>query len=549
MAGWSMVADDDEEDAVDFCKTPKSFDLNKSPEAVSNSDSAFGKSINELVSLFRRLIESFVVEFCPPPLPPVTVDLFSLFVNVSHRGGFKAVSENAAWDEVGRESGLGFGDSVLSAKLIYVKYLAALARWLNRVVAGDGSVELPGISGDLIGRFGDFVSQVKRKYELSKGADSREVGGEFKWFISKAKRRYDDDKCRIGSNESVKTSEKVLILDSGNSKDCFSPGKRKRECSLETLRWLSEAAKDPCNISIGSLPDRSKWDSYGSEEPWKQLLLFRASRTNTDSACDKIWQKIQKMHPSLYQDSAAPSYNLRERLSLDGNQFNEKKAGKGKISSEDDSASDSSDEEDESCGLVGSEFQAEVPKWTGITTESDSKWLGTLIWPQNKNNLLIERDPIGKGRQGPCGCQYPGSVDCVRFHIKTKQEKLKLELGSVFYMWCFDTMGEGNLQYWAELELKKVMSLMPSPPTLIPSFFDELRGVLPSKSRGKIVSYFYNVALLQFRGNQSRTTPDEVDSDTDTQYRLATANEDPNLEDSNTSQKPVLLTPKKKRRR
>ncbi|KAL0720668.1 hypothetical protein Bca4012_035267 [Brassica carinata] len=528
MAGWSMATDDGDGD--DLCKTPKSFDLNKSPpDAVSHSDSA----VSELVSLFRRLLESFVAEFCPPPHPPATVDLFRLFVGVSHRGGFKAVSENAAWDEVGRESGLP------SAKLIYVKYLAALARWLNRAVAGDGGgVGLPGVSEDLIGRFRDFVSQVKRNYELSKGT---EVGGEFKWFISETKRIY-----RIGSNESVKTSDKKLEKAVFLDKDCSSPGKRKRECSLETLRWLSEAAKDPCDPSIGSLPDRSKWDCYGSEEPWKQLLLFRASRTNTDSACQKTWQKIQKMHPSLYQDSAGASYNLRERLSFDRGQFNERKAG---ISSEDGSDSEGSDEEDESSGLVGPEFQAEVPEWTGITTESDPKWLGTLIWPLNKeqikNHILIERDPIGKGRQDTCGCQYPGSVDCVRFHIKAKQEKLKLELGSAFYMWCFDTMGEGNLQYWTELELKKVMSLMPSPPTLIPSFFDELRSVLPSKSRGKIVSYFYNVTLLQFRGNQSRTTPDEIDSDTDTQYRIATAEEDPNLE----AQKPVLLTPKKKRRR
>ncbi|CDY18879.1 hypothetical protein Bca4012_028915 [Brassica carinata] len=524
-----MAAADDEDDAVDFRKTPKSFDLNKSPEAVSYSDSAVEKNMNELVSSFRRLLESFVVEFCPPP--PATVDLFGLFVGVSHRGGFKAVSENAAWEEVGSESKLG-----LSAKSIYVKYLASLARWLNRVVGGDGGgVELPGVSDDLIGRFGDFVAQVKRKYELREGMVSREVGGEFKWFISKARRRSDDKKL-----------EEAVFLDSGSS-----PGKRKRECSLVTLKWLSEAAKDPCDVSVGSLPDRSKWDCYGSEEPWKELLLFRASRTNSDSSCEKIWQKIQKMHPSLYQDSAGTSYNLRERLSFDRNQFNERKAG---ISSEDGSGSEGSDEEDESGGLVGPEFQAEVPEWTGIITESDPKWLGTLNWPlnkeqNNKNNLLIERDPIGKGRQdASCGCQNPGSVGCVRFHIKAKQEKLKLELGSAFYMWCFDTMGEGNLQYWTEFELKKVMSLMPSPPTLIPSFFDELRSVLPSKSRGKIVSYFYNVTLLQFRANQSRMTPYEIDSDTDTQYRIATASEDPNLE-ANTSQKPVLLTPKKKRRR
>ncbi|CAH8384817.1 unnamed protein product [Eruca vesicaria subsp. sativa] len=81
------------------------------------------------------------------------------------------------------------------------------------------------------------------------------------------------------------------------------------------------------------------------------------------------------MHPSLYQqDSAGPSNNLRERFS---SQFNERKAGK-----------------DESCGLDGLEFHAQVPDWS----ESDSfKWFDTLImWPEHNNsNLLTERDSIG----------------------------------------------------------------------------------------------------------------------------------------------------------
>ncbi|WZZ49348.1 hypothetical protein YC2023_049455 [Brassica napus] len=266
-----------------------------------------------------------------------SMDWLRLIITVSNRGGFKAVSENAAWDKVGQESGLGLG-----AKLIYVKYLAALARWLN----SDSSPGLPGTSKDLIARLRDFVSQAKSNYEL------RKVGAEFKWLLEKV------------------------------DKDHSSPGKMKRECSVETLKWLSEAAKDPCDTSNASLPDRSKWDSYGSEEPWKQLLLFRASRTNTtDSACEKTWQKIQKMHPSLYRDSAGPSYNLRERLS---SQFNERKAGK-----------------DESCGLLCSEFQAQVPDWSLIASESDSKWFDTLMPPlnkeQNNNNRLTERDPIGNG--------------------------------------------------------------------------------------------------------------------------------------------------------
>lgn len=522
MAGWSMmVADEGDAAAVDFSKTPKkNLEPNHSPEAVVVTCSDFENSIDELASLFRSLLESFLVEFCPAdsfrPLPPMTgdgraVDLFNLFLSVSRRG------DAVSWEEVARECGLGLSNSA-SAKLIYVKYLDALARWLNRVGNGnddgDTSVELCGVSDGLMARLKDFLCEVKRKYGTTA---SRELGAELKWFVSKTKRSCNDD-------DDDKKVEKVMMR-----LDCsFSPGKRKRECPLETLKWLREAAKDPCDTSsIGSLPDRSKW-----EEPWKELLLFRASRTNTDPACQKIWQKIQKMHPSLYEDSTGPSYNLRERLRFDGS----------------GSASDSSDEEDRPCARVGSQFQAEVPEWIGLNTESDAKWLGPRVWPlskeQSKSNLLIERDPIGKGRQDPCGCQNPDSVQCVRFHINTKREKLKLELGPAFYMWCFDSMGEGTLQYWTDLELKKVKLLMASPPTLSPSFFSELKSILSSKSREEIVSYYYNVSLLQFIANQSRMTPGEVDSDTDQYYNLG----DPTME-ANTSQKPVLLTPKKKRRR
>ncbi|KAL1192145.1 AT-rich interactive domain-containing protein 1 [Cardamine amara subsp. amara] len=566
MAGWSMVAD---EDAVARCKTPKDLDANRSPESVNpeSTVSGFEKKIKELISLFQPLLESFLQEFCSAdsflPLPPMTgdgrtVDLFNLFLNVSHKGGFDVVSENGAWDEVAGESGFGSNNSA-SAKLIYVKYLDALARWLNRVIAGDGdvtSVELSGISGELVARLKHFLGEVKRKYELRKGKAATELGAELKWFVSKTKRRY--DKYQIGkesaSNDAVKEIQGSKLTDKRLEKmmtqECSSPGKRKRECPLETLKWLSKVAKDPSDPSIGHLPDRSKWGSYGSEEPWKQLLLFRASRTNNDAACEKNWQKLQKMHPSLYDDSAGPSYNLRERLSHDGSQLNDKKAGKGKTSSGNGSDSDSSADEDRPCPLVGSEFQAEVPEWIETTSESDSKWLGTRIWPlskeRNNNNLLIERDRIGQGRQDPCGCHNPGSIECVRFHITKKQEKLKLELGPAFYMWCCDIMGEGTLLYWTDLEQKKIKSLMTSPPTLSSAVFDQAKLILSSKSRGKIVSYFYNVTLLQFRANQSRITPHEIDSDTDELFNRATANENPAPE-ANTSQKPVLLSPKKKR--
>ncbi|CAH8323541.1 unnamed protein product [Eruca vesicaria subsp. sativa] len=106
-------------------------------------------------------------------------------------------------------------------------------------------------------------------------------------------------------------------------------------------------------------------------------------------------------------------------------------------------------------------------------------------------------------------------------------------------MWCFDGMSEGTLQYWKDLELKQVKRLMAFPPTLSPSSFNELKKILSSKSREEIVGYYYNVTLFQYRANQNRKTPDEVDSDTDQYYNLAPGNGDPTMEAS-TSEKPVM---------
>ncbi|KAJ6695421.1 AT-RICH INTERACTIVE DOMAIN-CONTAINING PROTEIN 2 [Salix koriyanagi] len=81
---------------------------------------------------------------------------------------------------------------------------------------------------------------------------------------------------------------------------------------------------------------------------------------------------------------------------------------------------------------VGPLFQAEVPEWTGMVSESASKWLGTRFWPSKyeNHNVPVAMDPIGKGGISLCGCQLPGSVGCARFHTAEKRMKLKLELGS-----------------------------------------------------------------------------------------------------------------------
>lgn len=69
------------------------------------------------------------------------------------------------------------------------------------------------------------------------------------------KRSFDDDKCDIEFGSIVKED--------------WCNRKRKRECYSAFMDWVTKVAKDPCDPSIGSLPERSKWKSCGNEQLWE----------------------------------------------------------------------------------------------------------------------------------------------------------------------------------------------------------------------------------------------------------------------------------------
>ncbi|KAI4315440.1 hypothetical protein L6164_028249 [Bauhinia variegata] len=165
---------------------------------------------------------------------------------------------------------------------------------------------------------------------------------------------------------------------------------------------------------------------------------------------------------------------------------------------------------------VGPLFQAEVPEWTGVVCESDSKWLGTQVWPCKyiEQNPDTETEFIGKGREEKCCCEFQGSVECIRFHIAEKRMKLKLELGSAFYLWRFDRMGEEVSLQWTAEEEKKFKDIMRSSvPSQIRYSWNQSFKYFPKKTRSNLVSYYFNVYLIQRRIYQNRVTPKSVDSD------------------------------------
>ncbi|XP_019432987.1 PREDICTED: AT-rich interactive domain-containing protein 1 [Lupinus angustifolius] len=330
------------------------------------------------------------------------------------------------------------------------------------------------------------------------------------------------------------------VEDGGNG--VSSGHKRKRESMPGLLSWVTSIAKNPGHPAVGSLPDKSKWKSNSNQESWKQVLSFRGAvfyKRRFDSSIEQQNWLNQRMHPFMYDDHSGGSYNLRERLRHDKRLL----LAKAKATAQNSSGSsrgsrdfdrtpspqtrDHAEKQLVDSGIdgcpevrtiVGPSHQAEVPEWTCITSESDSKWLGTQIWPSQKGNLrlLIERDPIGKGRQHTCGCSVPGSVECVRFHIAEKRGKVKLELGGAFYLWNFDKIGEEVKHLWTKEEEKRFKDVVgPDPLPEGYYFWDHIFRAFPKKSRADLVSYYFNVFLLQRRAYQNRHTPEDVDSDDD----------------------------------
>lgn len=381
-------------------------------------------------------------------------------------------------------------------------------------------------------------------------------------------RRCDDDE------------DDVVILEPANVKEESFCRKRKRDSFCGLLNWVLGVAKDPCDPEVGSLPERSMWKSHGKEEAWKQVLMAREAiflKRQVELSADQ-WQKTQKMHPCMYDDQGS-SYNLRERFKC---RKLEKTMSQGRACSE--SSASQSDLDKNLCteGMEdgfdkhlpgttdlstadsaidkyasaldkyvpkripwGPRFEANLPEWTGVASESDPKWLGTRVWPLEKveHRYLIERDPIGKGRQESCGCEVPGSIKCVRFHIAEKRLRVKLELGSAFYQWKFEKMGEEVKISWTEEEERRFEAILRSnPPPLQKCFWDQIFKIFPTKSRADLVSYYFNVFLLQRRGYQNRFTPNNIDSDDEEESGLVTNGIGHEADKSPTS---ILYSPKK----
>ncbi|KAJ0427454.1 putative transcription factor & chromatin remodeling ARID family [Helianthus annuus] len=357
-------------------------------------------------------------------------------------------------------------------------------------------------------------------------------------------------------NEHIDTSDNknngVIFTKTIDDNVICSQKRRKAESlSLKKmLDWVANAARNPHGIMIGSIPSSSKWKKYKENEVWKQVLSVKETlfaKRNVDSGY-KVYgsqKKRHMMHPSMYEDDKIPIHLSSKRIRCSqrvssvkacscpgctscSSSRNKRVKKKPQILETIQIQDDACEDQETESVNVG----AEVPEWAGFVSESDPKWLGTRMWPPPEDkNGEHEADPgvIGKGRQSSCTCMNPASADCVRFHIAENRKKVERALGQLFYKWKFDHMGEeAALSSWSLEEESEFKSLVikarqeladksKSRHEIMNNFWRRASESIPTKTKGDLVSYYFNVFVLRRRSYQNRIMPENIDSDDDEQ--------------------------------
>ncbi|CAL0302720.1 unnamed protein product [Lupinus luteus] len=169
---------------------------------------------------------------------------------------------------------------------------------------------------------------------------------------------------------------------------------------------------------------------------------------------------------------------------------------------------------------VGPRFQAEIPQLENLTnirqhhSNDNLKWVCNEVWPMP---TIVETDTkgVGNGRPEACSCDFPGSIDCVQLHISEARERLKLEIGTTFFSWKFDEMGEDVSKSWTMKEQKKFESLTRTSLSNDMDFWKVAMENFPTKSMKSLINYYYNVCIPRRLSRETRASFVPIDSDDD----------------------------------
>ncbi|GMN54247.1 hypothetical protein TIFTF001_023382 [Ficus carica] len=184
---------------------------------------------------------------------------------------------------------------------------------------------------------------------------------------------------------------------------------------------------------------------------------------------------------------------------------------------------------------IGPDHQANVPPWvqqcankisspshqseeaSKSEVEGGKMLMGACIISMPELASPAYADPkVGKGRTD-CSCEDKGSYSCVRKHIAEAREELVKSLGAEkFKELGFCDMGEQVAERWSEEEEQTFHQVVfYNPFSMGRNFWDKLSSAFPSRTKKEIVSYYFNVFMLQKRAEQNRFDPAEIDSDND----------------------------------
>ncbi|XP_010554292.1 PREDICTED: uncharacterized protein LOC104824064 [Tarenaya hassleriana] len=179
---------------------------------------------------------------------------------------------------------------------------------------------------------------------------------------------------------------------------------------------------------------------------------------------------------------------------------------------------------------VGSNYQADIPEFgrpakeeiledsvTARKSHGDERLMGKCIIPgPNFDATGIEVSKTGKGRED-CFCWDKGSIRCVRQHTVEAREDLIKTMGyGKFVKLVFCEMGEEVARKWAEEEEDHFHEVVYSNPvSLGQNFWKNLKAAFPSRTIKELVSYYFNVFVLQRRAAQNRSESLDIDSDDD----------------------------------
>ncbi|KAI3673366.1 hypothetical protein L6452_39484 [Arctium lappa] len=187
---------------------------------------------------------------------------------------------------------------------------------------------------------------------------------------------------------------------------------------------------------------------------------------------------------------------------------------------------------------IGQEYQAVIPEWCGYDANNASVRSGSSktsafceansIYDENKfmgscvisiheaDGTLSNDDLVGKGRTDCC-CEDPDSLRCVRQHISEAREKIRRNVGHERFLELgFCSMGDVVACKWSEEDEQLFHEVVYSNPvSLGKNFWVHLAEAFPSRTNQEIVSYYFNVFVLQRRAEQNRCDPVNADSDDD----------------------------------